>query len=692
MNSPLRSIPGLFITCAAHASVIIAVELLRAHRSSLWAPLESGETFGAFLAWCVIAIAIALPTIVISLALHALPLARERSDGRPPIVVSAVVAIAIILGLGWQNDFDSVIELELMIGLCIATTAAQMAAWREYAGFTTLPALVSFFAALAMMAGMLTHDILGLHAESHQDTVIVAAFGGWAAVMGAALFAYSVFRASRYRDSFANIFVGAGVAAAGAYFGFIFLFNTPSAPDLWQRPNLILVTVDTLRADMLSVYKGMAPTPGLESLAEKSLVFDRAYTLAPWTLPSVFGMMASEHPPQLSPNGDYTAWSREISLYRMEQQTRTLAERLRDEGYATGACVANAFLHDRQGVLRGFDTVRVIGHRTPTLDRPLRGLPMIQRAAHRIGLPFVYERPADTTRVCEAFAQSYVRTHVNQPYFLWIHLMDPHTAYAPPDRYQPRDTEWPVYCNADPYWGTPQSDESGELDVTDAQRASMKALYQGEIRYIDEAVWSIWATLHDLPHADKSFFAITSDHGEAFFEHGKYGHGQSLYDHQVRAPLMIKGPEIEPRRIAHPVSQIDLIPTLADLLDVESDGHWQGRSWTSWLLNGDRPVTASPVFAQATNVYSADGPQVMVVRGSLKTIMNVRTGRAVTYDLENDPEEQHPISPADETAVRILNAHLDQKGRLVEEVYRQNFTSAGESEQIEKLKSFGYIH
>ena len=679
------------LTSAAYAAIIITIELLRAHRSSLWAPLGMAEWLAVVVAWIVYAVFISAAAVLVRTAATRIGPLRIRLLGTPSIYVPTLSALCISIPLSAHGG-SSVLTHTFVFWGFAAIALAQRWWWREYFASTVLVSIAFMVMMAAAIAAMTVFDLKFYAVDNGVggNYVTFLAFATMAAVGVALLAIHEVYRWWSLRESG---FLPMLYAMSAIGLLIVTWANLlPSEETSHEAPSIILVTADTLRADVMSVYGGAVETPNLEFIAEQSATFDRAYALAPWTLPSVFGMMTSQYPPHLSPDGDYKRWSKEISLYRFPDVPETFAERLRDRGYVTGACVANSLLRDREGVLRGFDTVRVIGHRTHTLDGIWRGMPWLQKAMYRMGAPGVVEKPADTTRVCAAFAESFLRMHKGKPVFLWIHFMDPHTAYAPPPKFAPKGVAWPIYCNADPHWGTPLSDANGDVDVTTSQRVDIRALYDAEVRYVDEAVMRVWTATRENNYG--AFFVFTSDHGEAFWEHDNYGHGQSLYDHQVRVPLMIAHPIVEARRIETPVSHIDFLPTLSDGVGAERIESWIGKSWWNALMSPSEPLNESPVFSQATNVHTPEGPLVMTMDGMTKAIYNQRTHATHLFHLEDDPGEMRPADAGTDQALTVrIEQHLNTYGSEVADIFaRDHALDEGSEELVEQLRAMGYIN
>ena len=460
-----------------------------------------------------------------------------------------------------------------------------------------------------------------------------------------------------------------------------------------STPSLVLITADSLRADASSLDGGPAPTPHLEALAARGSHFERSYSLAPWTLPSMYGMFSSAPPPGLTPGAGKEAWNEEITLYRFENDSTTLAQSLNGKGYYTGGFTSNALLHDKEGILRGFDTTSVVGHRTHVKTGPFAALPLLQELMWQLGAPWVVERPVDTSAIMMRSAINFLDERRGAPFFLWVHFMDPHGPYAPPKKFAPSEGPWSVYCNADPHWGTPLTDEEGRVALSQTEQDHVRALYHGEVSYVDYCVGQILQALDAQGLRDTTYIGFTSDHGEEFWDHGEYGHGQSLYEELVRVPLVIAGPGIPAARFPSPVSSIDLMPTLADLTGADASPHWQGTSLATALRQGS--TASGPIFAQGTNLFSRSEPLQMVVDGSQKFIRETGGSHAQLFDLERDPGERENLLAEGAAAPASLEQSLQAWGdRLpppVSAIYAGDNDDAISEELAEALRAFGYL-
>ncbi|MEN8163146.1 MAG: sulfatase [Acidobacteriota bacterium] len=290
-----------------------------------------------------------------------------------------------------------------------------------------------------------------------------------------------------------------------------------------SRPNLVFIVVDTMRADALGTYSGENLTPTLDLLASEGVLFERVYSQAPWTLPSTSSMLTGLWPSE-SPG-----WH-DINQ-GIAPNAVPLAEIMRDNGYVTAAFVANALIADDNGFGRGFDTFwRGLPVTTPAID-------LVQRAF------------------------SWINTQCEQPFFVYMHLMDPHDPYAAPPRRIGPPNRWPG--DADPAF-------SGKDALPDPEALEdLRNLYLEEVRYAD-AMLGLF--LEQLPSQalDNTLFVLTSDHGEEFMEHGFLKHGTSLFDELIHVPLIFTGPGCRRgARVDGIARLIDLVPTISEMLGLE---------------------------------------------------------------------------------------------------------------------------
>lgn len=681
-------------TGLAAGAALLLCEIVKATRSSLWTPPNAQEIQGAAAAWAAYALAAAVIAVALCLTVRLLTgshrFAQIGVAAAPIMLAAGLYGAALFLDAPMTSAFAlSLFLLVAAFGLHRLATSRRALAW---------PGAVSIVWAVAGLAGVfgavwaaneyLLSPHRGLLAPA--GAAVAAAFG-----FGIGQSVRAAVRTIRLRTLRGTWrWPAASAAACAAWATLMAPALLPSPSSASNGPPIILITADTMRADVSGLYGGPALTPNLEAIADSNAaVFERGYALAPWTLPSMFGLFASYVPPGLTPGAGRDAWKEEITLYRMPGSPRTLAEILRDRGYNTGAFVANSLLRDPEGILRGFDEHIVTGHRTHTLASPLRMTPFLESLAFALGLPFVEAWPVDTTRLLTAQARAFIAAKAGRSYFLWVHFMDPHTAFAPPRSYLAASWPWRIYCNADPFWGTPLTDGAGRVSLTEEQQLNVRALYEGETEYVDSAVGAVWDAVAAQGAADAVYFAFTSDHGEELWEHGAFGHGHTLFDELVRVPLLLRGPGIRAARIEGPISCIDLMPTLADLAGAAPDETWQGRSLAAGL-RGEGVLAASPAFARGTNAFAGGGPLEMVAADGRKLILDIESGLYTLYDIETDPAERRDLlngmpPPADlET---LLAEGMKRERRTVRAVYDSDGELGDPAELDAQMRGMGYI-
>lgn len=275
----------------------------------------------------------------------------------------------------------------------------------------------------------------------------------------------------------------------------------------WQGrpPSLVVITLDTTRADRLSVYGLMhAPMPGLERLAREGVVFDQAITVAPLTLPAHCSLFTGLLPPShgVRDNADPA----------LAAEQTTLSERLRARGFQTGAFVASVVLDPERGLSQGFDHYSAV----PRGPRPGGSF-----AAPR--------RPADQV-VDDALR--WIEARDRDPFFAWLHLYDAHRPYDAPEPFRSR-------------FGDP---------------------YVAELAFADAQIERLLSALQRRGVLDRAIVIVAGDHGESLGEHGERDHGIFLYESSMRVPLIMRVPGTAPRRVDTLVSLVDVVPTVLRLL------------------------------------------------------------------------------------------------------------------------------
>lgn len=296
----------------------------------------------------------------------------------------------------------------------------------------------------------------------------------------------------------------------------------------WRAEQVVVISIDTLRADRLGTYGYTArPTsPNLDALARQSVVFEHAYTAAPWTVPALAALLTGRYPVEV---GAYT------NSDVLADDATTLAELFRGAGYATATFNTHALLvTERAGFRQGFDVV------APEQLAPL------EEGEHKASFAAV-----------EADLMGWLAAHARQPFFVWIHDMSPH---LPPTAGNPHLSQ--------PGW----------------------TRYDAEVRHSDDLIGRVLRRLAELGIGENLLIIVTADHGEAFGdEHGLTGHQDVMYDEVLRVPLIVGAPRFDPRRVTTPVELIDLFPTVAALARLPLPADVRGESLVP-LLDGEQPV------------------------------------------------------------------------------------------------------
>ena len=410
-------------------------------------------------------------------------------------------------------------------------------------------------------------------------------------------------------------------------------------------PNIVLVVIDTLRADHVSCYGyPRATTPTIDALAANGVAFTQAISQAPWTAASVGSLVTGVYPSVHGIDGGIE-WSGNSSSARLPfitQRTlrrgvRTLPERLHASGYRTAGFVSNVYLNAVFGFGRGFD------------------LYVDDHADYSGDVMTLKRRGEDTNRR----VMQWLDTGLTEPFFLLVHYNDPHWPYDPP---APFGAAWTAgYAGTLTPADTALIVESEGRPVRDLgpdDLAYLEALYDGEIAYADASLRALLDRLHAAGLERPMLTVVTADHGEEFLDHGSTSHGYTLYDEQIHVPLVVDLPgRLPPSRVPEQVRLIDVAPTILDLAGVPSRRGMQGRSLVP-LVNRNGEQSAR----NGRNAFS-EAPLRGVMRSirtpaGLKLIQDAGRDRFHLYDLRHDPLER------DDRSGRDARVESEMKRRL----------------------------
>ncbi len=388
-------------------------------------------------------------------------------------------------------------------------------------------------------------------------------------------------------------------------------------------PNVLLLILDTVRAQSLGLYGAARPTsPSIERLAERGVVFERAYAPAPWTLPSHATLFTG-----LWPHQHRATWGRRL----VDGVAPTLAEVMADEGYATGGFVANMVFTARgSGLDRGFHHYR---DAPLSWSRLLGASPLLAWPFERVRLALGNHRRAarkPAAVVNQELLEWLDGYGSDRPFFAFLNYFDSHLPYGPP---APFDTLFTA--PGDRYWAIGNSRQAALYSEEELHQ--LRASYEEAVAYVDHQVGRLMEALDSRGLRNNTIVIVTSDHGEQFGEHGVIGHSNSLYDPVTRIPLVIadpRSPGLGGRRIAAPVSLRDVPATILDL--VGASGGLPGRSLRGHWMGGASP---EPILMQNDRGFERLS-MLGVVDGDWKY---VRTFRAEVveelYQVVSDPAE-----------------------------------------------------
>jgi arylsulfatase A-like enzyme len=453
-----------------------------------------------------------------------------------------------------------------------------------------------------------------------------------------------------------------------------------------KRPNIVFILIDALRADHLPIYGYSRQTaPTLTALARQGVIFDRMYAHASWTKPSVATLLSSLYPAVHKVNDDGDFLSNSVTV---------LPKILHAAGYKTFGVSANAYVSPTFGYSQGFDEFRV--WRTSSAFR----LTMMGRVAEDVfgswKLSRLLREQEEIVPRAEAITDitlRWVSQSGKEPFFLYVHYIDPHEPYRPPSPYDQafdyrRDP--PVRAGGiDPLKLLPNGQDRQRIGRILDQ-------YDGEILYADHHVGRLLKGLGDLGVLENALVIVTADHGEEFFEHGKDSHGRSAYEEVLRVPFLVYWRDKVSAGATYDgmVGLIDVMPTILALLGMEPPDEIQGRSFAAQLVKPTEPEPERKLFAEVVQDSFA---LEMVRDGRFKLIQHLRgphQGLEELYDLEQDPLERTNLAPKARAEVAALRRELEAFNKFTRQA-----ASRVRAEQVQKLdrdteralRSLGYI-
>ncbi len=405
--------------------------------------------------------------------------------------------------------------------------------------------------------------------------------------------------------------------------------------------NVILISLDTLRADRLGTYGYPRGTsPSLDAFAERGVVFETAIAECSWTLPSHVTMLSG-----LSPRSHGVV----LPTLRPSVETRLLAEILDDAGYATLGLTDGGYVAGHYGFDRGFDV----------FDDTEKGL-------------------AATLDLARAFVDS---LPPDERFFLFLHTYDIHCPYTPgPEAAAAFRSEGAIPITTEGRCGNP---EYNSMHLSPGQVRHVSDMYDAEIQEADRDLEPFLAFLSNTGRLEDTIVIITSDHGEEFGEHGQIGHERSLYRELVEIPLIVVAPGLSPAREARSAGLVDLTPTILDLVGVRTEAPFEGHA----LFGPDAPAPDTPRFSELVWKRRLRS----VVAEDHHAVVNPDTDAFELYDWTHDRLERHDLGAERPDVAEALDALLDahaaapvsRRARPIEQL---------SEESRARLRALGYVN
>jgi arylsulfatase A-like enzyme len=458
------------------------------------------------------------------------------------------------------------------------------------------------------------------------------------------------------------------------------------------RPNILLISIDALRPDHLGCYGYSRPTsPRIDELAAEGALFENAISSTSWTLPAhaalFTGLVDSVH-------------GCVDTDRRLAENRHTLAERLREAGYATVGFFSGPYLHPVFGLGQGFDEyvdctsyaelMESDGADSKSVDNQ-----RVHTASHRdITSPQLYARVG-----------AWLRARERRPFFMFVHMWDVHFDFIPPPPYDTRfDPEYRgTFTGRDFLFNAAVNASMPRRDLE-----HVIALYDGEIAWTDKHVGRMLDDLDALGLGGSTIVVLLSDHGTEFFEHGRKAHRQSLYDEVIRIPLIVRYPGriAAGQRHADQACIVDVLPTILDLAGLGEPSDLMGQSlrplFSGAALRRDN-LAISELFCDSVRLmpdglWERKDPRFSIQqrlrsyrRSDRKMINDLNRHQTAVFDLRADPGEQQPL---DEVPPAVTQDA--ERAREWLRAFRQALPTDGTQstippEVLAKLKSLGYI-
>jgi arylsulfatase A-like enzyme len=428
--------------------------------------------------------------------------------------------------------------------------------------------------------------------------------------------------------------------------------------------NVVVVLIDTMRARSLKPFNPQTrvKTPVLDKIAQEGAVFEAAQAPENWTKPSTASLLTGLYPATHGAKTDAAAVPKAATL---------LSESLKEAGFSTASFIANGYVSDKFGFNQGWDKYT----------------------------NYIREKKSTDAENVFKDAGDWIEKHKDERFFAYVHTIDPHVPYDPPDEflsmYKKGEYVGPVAPRKTPEQLAEAKKVPPKISFSAADKQYLKDLYDGEVSYHDRYMGLFVERLAKLGLYDDTVFVITADHGEEFDEHGSWGHGHSVYQELLWIPYIVRFPGVVPagKRISEAVSSMTVYPTVLEAVGVAAPSMLEDRSVLSWLRGA--PPPAVPVafsdFLDDRRVIRS-GRWKLILRGTNETLFDLATDPTEQKELERS---KHPI------AARYTTLML---GQFLGARDRRNWLGAGQGQGVklerenaaiddtlrEQLKAIGY--
>ncbi|MHA1395732.1 MAG: sulfatase [Promethearchaeota archaeon] len=433
-----------------------------------------------------------------------------------------------------------------------------------------------------------------------------------------------------------------------------------------DNSNIILIVIDALRADHLSCYGYKRQTsPHIDAFSKNGVIFKNCRAQASWTKPSVTSILTSLFPSMHHVN---------LFISKVPDELNTLQEILQKSGYITYAYVANAHLKSEFNFNQGFDFYDDYLIRDKVYYIALRNLPILKKLT---GRRFDCT-DKDNIKLANKRILPWLEKYKDENFFIYIHYMDPHSPYSPISPYK--------------HLFSYSKNDKISKDI---------ALYDEEIRFTDDYLGKLFEKLKQLGIYDKTMIIITADHGEAFGEHNDYEHGHTIYEEQLKVPLIIRFPRLIPKNklIENPVKSIDIMPSILDMLNISSDVEFEGSSFFPLICNNSREQNYDRyilVEENFNNDYILEG---LIYQNRWKYIFTEKTklrdlktsGQEELFDLIDDPRELKNLIRNKSEIVKTMKSKLKFYRNHCKKRSISSTNTKLDFKTKQQLKSLGYI-